>query len=63
MPELKKPRHLVELIARINALAETLELDDEDAERLRSFVTAESFAQYQAGNQAGIYWARHGASY
>lgn len=62
MPELKKPRHLADLLARINALAETMELDEANAERLRVFVSVESLAQYQAGNRDAMRWMRTGRS-
>ena len=29
-------------------------------EAVRNFIVSESFAQYQAGNVAGIHWMRHG---
>lgn len=60
MPEEKKHVWLVSLIAKINALAEEVGLEDEPLERFREFVLSTAKSQYVAGNNAGIYWARHG---
>lgn len=60
MPEEKKPLWLVQLISKVNALAEEVGLDDEGIFRFREFILSTAKAQYVAGNNAGIYWARHG---
>ena len=60
MPEEKKPIWLVSLIAKINSLAEEVGLDDDGVSRFREFVVTTAKSQYVAGNNAGIYWARHG---
>lgn len=60
MPEEKKPVWLVSLIAKINSLAEEVGLDDEGVSRFREFIVSTAKAQYVAGNNAGIYWAKYG---
>ncbi len=60
MPEEKKQVWLANLIAKINALAEEVGLEDEPLSRFREFILSTAKSQYVAGNNAGIYWARHG---
>ncbi len=60
MPEEKKPIWLVNLIAKVNSMAEELGLDDQGLDRFRDFIVTTAKSQYVAGNNAGIYWARHG---
>lgn len=60
MTEEKKPVWLVNLIAKINALAEKVGLDDDGVSEFRDFVVSTAKAQYVAGNSAGIHWARTG---
>lgn len=60
MPEEKKPIWLVNLIAKVNSMAEEVGLDDQGLDRFRDFIVTTAKSQYVAGNNAGIYWARHG---
>jgi len=60
MPEQKKPVWLVNLIAKINTLAEEVGLEEDGISAFREFIVSTAKAQYVAGNNAGIYWARHG---
>ena len=60
MPEEKKPVWLVNLIAKINALAEEVGLEEDGISTFRDFIVSTAKAQYVAGNNAGIHWARTG---
>ena len=60
MPEEKKPYWLVDLVSKINSLAEEVGLDDSGVHRFRDFIVTIAKAQFVAGNSAGIHWARTG---
>ena len=60
MPEVQRPLWTVDLVSKINALAEECQLDDESTDRFREFVVSVAKSNYVAGNSAGIYWARTG---
>ena len=60
MSEEKKQLWHVALVAKINALAEEVGLDDDGVSRFRDFVMTIAKSQYVAGNNAGIYWAKYG---
>lgn len=60
MPEEKKPYWLVDLVSRVNSLAEEVGMDDSAVARFRDFIVTIAKAQYVAGNSAGIHWARTG---
>jgi len=60
MPEEKKPLWLMNLISKINSIAEEVGLEEDGVSRFRDFIVSIAKAQYVAGNSAGIHWARTG---
>jgi hypothetical protein len=62
MPEVQKPLWMKTLVTRANALAEEMGFDDDQTERFRAFLVNTANEQYQAGNMAGLAWARHADS-
>lgn len=62
MPEIKKPFWIIDLVKKTNALAKDFQLDDLQTEIFRDFIVSQAKSNYVAGNNAGIYWARHGKS-